>query len=112
MNIVKSLFGWLTGDQFIMYMGGGGSGGGPNTTYSQTSNIPEYAQPYVEQMLGAGQKEIFNTDAAGNPTGIKPYQPFSNDPNYTLLGFPQCNNKRNNKRRICRSLLKRAWLLE
>jgi hypothetical protein len=50
------------------------AGGGPNTTYSQTSNIPEYAQPYVEQMLGAAQKEIFNTDAEGNPTGIKPYQ--------------------------------------
>ena len=87
MNIVKSLFGWLTGDQFIMYMGGGGSGGGPNTTYSQTSNIPEYAQPYVEQMLGAGQKEIFNTDAEGNPTGIKPYQPFSNDPSSYFAGF-------------------------
>ena len=40
---------------------GGGSGGGQaNTTYSNTSNIPEYAQPYVEQMLGAAQKEIFN----------------------------------------------------
>lgn len=87
MNIVKSLFGWLTGDQFIMYMGGGGSGGGPNTTYSQTSNIPEYAQPYVEQMLGSAQKEIFDTDAEGNPTNIKPYKPFSNDPNAYFAGF-------------------------
>jgi hypothetical protein len=86
MNIVKSLFGWLTGDQFIMYMGGGG-GGGPNTTYSQTSNIPEYAQPYVEQMLGSAQKEIFDTDAEGNPTNIKPYKPFSNDPNAYFAGF-------------------------
>jgi len=86
MNIVKSLLGWLTGDQFIMYMGGGGSGGGPNTTYSQTSNIPEYAQPYVEQMLGAGQKEIFDTDAEGNPTNIKPYKPFSNDPSKYFAG--------------------------
>lgn len=68
-------------------MGGGSGGGGPNTTYSQTSNIPEYARPYVEQMLGAGQKEIFNTDAAGNPTGIKPYQPFSNDPSSYFAGF-------------------------
>jgi len=90
MNIVKSLLGWLTGDQFIMYMGGGG-GGGPSTTYSQTSNIPEYAQPYVEQMLGAAQKEIFNykKDAEGNyekdadgnliTTGIKEYTPFNTD---------------------------------
>jgi hypothetical protein len=49
-------------DFFIptLCFGGGGGGGQPNTTYSQTSNIPEYAQPYVEQMLGSAQKEIFN----------------------------------------------------
>jgi len=88
MNIVKNLFNWLTGQQFIMYLGGGGGGSsGPNTTYSQTSNIPEYAQPYVEQMLGAAQGEIFNKDAAGNPTNIKPYKPFSNNPNDYFAGF-------------------------
>jgi len=68
-------------------MGGGGSGGGPNTTYSQTSNIPEYAQPYVEQMLGSAQGEIFDRDSAGNPTNIKPYKPFSNDPTSYFAGF-------------------------
>jgi len=87
MNIVKSLFHWLTGQQFTLYMGGGGSGGGPNTTYSQTSNIPEYAQPYVEQMLGSAQGEIFDRDSAGNPTNIKPYKPFSNDPTSYFAGF-------------------------
>ena len=60
MNIVKNLFHWLTGQNFNLYLGGGGGGGQPTTTYSQTSNIPEYAQPYVEQMLGSAQKEIFN----------------------------------------------------
>ena len=68
-------------------MGGGSGGGGPNTTYSQTSNIPEYAQPYVEQMLGSAQGEIFDRDAAGNPTNIKPYKPFSNDPTSYFAGF-------------------------
>jgi hypothetical protein len=86
MNIVKKLFSWLTGQQFTLYLGGGGSSQ-PNTTYSQTSNIPEYAQPYVESMLGAAQKEIFNYDAAGNPSGIKPYRPFSTDPNAYVAGF-------------------------
>lgn len=86
MNIVKHLFNWLTGQCFNLYMGGGG-GGGPNTTYSQTSNIPEYAQPYVEQMLGSAQKEIFNYDASGNPTNIKPYKPFNADPNAYVAGF-------------------------
>jgi hypothetical protein len=82
MNIVKNLFHWLTGQQFIMYMGGGG-GGQPNQTYTQTSNIPEYAQPYVEQMLGAAQREIFNADG----TSIKPYKPFNTDPNAYFAGF-------------------------
>ena len=86
MSIVNSLFNWLSGQQFIMYLGGSSSPG-PNTTYCQTSNIPEYAQPYVESMLGAAQKEIFNYDAAGNPTSIKPYKPFSTDPNAFFAGF-------------------------
>jgi hypothetical protein len=89
MSIVKSLFRWLTGEQFIMYMGGGG--GGSNTTYSQTSNIPEYAQPYVEQMLGAAQKQIFDyeKDAEGNlvPTTMKGFKPFNADPNAYFAGF-------------------------
>lgn len=68
------------------YMGGGDSGGGggaqTNTTYN--TNIPEYARPYVEQMLGSAQKELFNyeKDASGNlvPTSLKSYQPFNTDP--------------------------------
>jgi hypothetical protein len=64
-------------------MGGGGSGGSPQPTTSttQTSNIPEYARPYVETMLGATQQQLFNTstDENGNVnvTGVKPYQPYS-----------------------------------
>jgi len=56
---------------------------GPNYTESNTSNIPEYAQPYVEQMLGAARGEIFNADG----TSIKPYKPFSTDPNAYFAGF-------------------------
>jgi len=40
--------------------GGGGSGGGGSTTStSYQTNIPEYARPYVENMLMATQKQIF-----------------------------------------------------
>jgi hypothetical protein len=85
MSIVKRLFSWLTGEQFIMYMGGGG--GGPSTTYTNTSNIPEYAQPYVEQMLGSAQKQIFNYNEKGEPTTMKPYTPYSTDPNAYVAGF-------------------------
>jgi len=43
------------------YMGGGGDsgGGGSQTTTSYNTNIPEYARPYVETMLGSAQQELF-----------------------------------------------------
>jgi len=43
------------------YMGGGGDsgGGGASTSTSYNTNIPEYARPYVETMLGSAQQELF-----------------------------------------------------
>jgi hypothetical protein len=67
----------------LQFDGGGGGGGSPQPTSSttQTSNIPEYARPYVETMLGATQQQLFNTEAGPdgttNITGVKPYQPYS-----------------------------------
>ena len=93
--------------QFTLY-GGSGGGGGPTSSTTQTSNIPEYARPYVETMLGATQQQLFNTkqtggtpatyDAEGNQTspgtpggteisGVKPYVPYSTDPNAYVAGF-------------------------
>ena len=69
-------------------MGGGGGGQAQptsNTTYS--TNIPEYAQPYVEQMLGTAQQQVYNYDANGQPTGMKPYTPYSEDPSKYIAGF-------------------------
>jgi hypothetical protein len=88
MNIVQHLFNWLTGREFVCYLGGGGGGSPPPSTSSVTNtNIPEYARPYVEQMLGAAQQNVFNYDSSGHPTNIKPYQPFSNDPSAYVAGF-------------------------
>lgn len=58
----------------------GDSGGGMPTqqTITQTS-IPDYARPYVDSMLGAGNALTFSTDAKGNPTGLQPYQVYSGD---------------------------------
>lgn len=63
-------------------MGGGGSSG-PSAPTQQTvvqSNIPEYARPYVESMLGATQQQLFNTapgaDGTTQITGVKGYTPF------------------------------------
>ena len=59
--------------------GGGGSGGGspaPQTSTSYQTNLPEYAKPYVETMLGAAQKQAYKYDDAGNVVGFQPYVPY------------------------------------
>jgi hypothetical protein len=68
----------------------GGSGGGgqqaspaPTQTTSYNTNIPEYARPYVENMLQSTQKQIYNEDM----TGFRPYQPYSTDVNNYFAGF-------------------------
>ena len=63
----------------------------PQQNTTVTTNIPEYAQPYVENMLGAAQNQLFNTttDAQGNTTlnGLKPYTPYSTNMNDYVAGF-------------------------
>jgi hypothetical protein len=83
---------------------GKGGGGGPTQTTStvQNTNVPEYAKPYVETMLGATQKQLFQGTPTGDGgfdiTGFKPYQAYggtynaqgnqtSYDPNKAIAGF-------------------------
>jgi hypothetical protein len=85
-------------------MGKGGGGGGQTTSTgtTYTTNLPEYAQPYVETMLGATQKQLFQTQetpgvydpntgqtSAGTTeiTGFQPYTPYSTDPSKSVAGF-------------------------
>lgn len=63
----------------------GGGGGGPSQTTTVTSNIPEYARPYVENMLEAGQRQLFNMDG-DKISGFKPYSPYSTDPTAYFAG--------------------------
>ena len=71
-------------------MGGGGGGQPTQSTVTQT-NIPEYARPYVESMLGATQQQLFTTapgpEGTTQITGIKPYVPYSTDPTAYIAGF-------------------------
>lgn len=67
--------------------GGGGGGGGNTTATTYTTNIPEYAKPYVQSMLGAAQSEMFDIDSKGNITGTKPYVPYSTNPEDYVAGF-------------------------
>jgi len=65
------------GDRKIKPQGGGGGGNNTTTGTTYTSNIPEYLRPYVEDMMGATEKEIYKYDASGNRTGFKPYQSYA-----------------------------------
>jgi hypothetical protein len=67
-------------------MGGGSSGGGggaPTQTTTYSTNIPEYARPYVENMLQSTQAQIYNQDM----TGFRPYQPYSTNVADYVAGF-------------------------
>jgi hypothetical protein len=73
------------GKSIKLYGKGGGSTQSTGTTY--TTNIPEYAQPYVETMLGATQKQLFNMTPEGEITGFQPYVPYSTNPQDYVAGF-------------------------
>jgi len=117
MSILKSKHsGWTWEMKRTPFGGGSGGGGGPTSSRVEQTNIPEYARPYVETMLGATQQQLFNTrqtagtpdvtrqigtDEGGTPiyettpgssgyteiTGVKPYVPYSSDPNAYVAGF-------------------------
>jgi len=63
---------------------GGGSGGGSQTTKSTTTNLPEYAQPFYEELLKQTGKQTYTTDASGNVTGVQEYTPYTGD---RVVGF-------------------------
>jgi len=70
LNFLKFIF-----PDFTFYFGGGG--GGPTTTKSETSNIPDYARPYVERMMGSTEKQIYTYGPKGNITGFQPFTSYS-----------------------------------
>ena len=63
--------------------GGGGGGGQPTQSTSYNTNVPEYAKPYVENMLQSTQKQIYNDDM----TSFRPYTPYSKDINNYFADF-------------------------
>jgi hypothetical protein len=72
-----------------MTLEGGGSSSAPaETTATQyNTSIPEYAKPYVTNMLGATQEQLFDLDADKGITGFKPYQPYSPNVNDYFASF-------------------------
>jgi hypothetical protein len=75
----------MLADHGVLRDSGGGGGGspGPTQTTAYNTNIPEYAQPYVQNMLNAAQAQIYTPDM----TGFNPYTPYSNNPTDYIAGF-------------------------
>ena len=63
--------------------GGGSAPSGPTSTTVTNTNIPDYAQPYVMNMLQAAQSQVFNSDM----TGMNAYNPYSTNPTDYVAGF-------------------------
>lgn len=85
------LFSFLMGPRLHLGGGGGGQAAPTQTTVANT-NIPEYARPYVETMLGTTQQQLYNyetdpTTGQKFATSIKGYTPFSEDPTKYFAGF-------------------------
>ena len=74
-------------DGGVLRDSGGGGGGSqaaqPTQSTSYNTNVPEYARPYVENMLQSTQKQIYNDDM----TTFRPYTPYSTDVNNYFAGF-------------------------
>ena len=91
MSIFNFFFNPLTWVKLTTFNLGGDNTPAPQQNTTVTTNIPDYAQPYVENMLGATQNQLFNTttDAQGNTTlnGLKPYTPYSTNMNDYVAGF-------------------------
>ena len=84
-----NLFNWVTDlvESFTFYgggKGGGGGGGGPQTQTSYSTNLPEYAKPFYEELLKQTGKQVYKTDASGNVTGVKDFVPYTGE---RIAGF-------------------------
>jgi len=59
----------------------------PQQVSTQTSNIPDWMQPYVENQLGATQQQLFNMNPDGSLGSLKSYTPYSTNMNDYVAGF-------------------------
>jgi hypothetical protein len=82
---MMNLFNWVSklNSFFTFSFGGDAPAPAPTQTTVQNTNIPEYAQPYVENMLNAAQAQIYNPSG----TGFNKYTPYASDPSKYVAGF-------------------------
>ena len=63
----------------VEFKGKGGGGGGSQQTTSYSTNLPEYAKPFYEELLKQSGKSVYSTDASGAVTGVKPYVGYTGE---------------------------------
>ena len=63
---------------------GGGGSSAPQESKSYSSDLPEYAQPFYEELMKQAGKEIYNIDSSGKVTGVKGAPVYGGD---RLQGF-------------------------
>jgi hypothetical protein len=80
-----NIFNWVQNliESFTFYGGGSGGGGSQNST-SYSTNLPEYAKPYYQELLKQTGKNVYTTDAEGNVTGVKQMPQYTGE---RLAGF-------------------------
>ena len=66
------------------YGKGGGGSAPPPDTKSYSSDLPEYAQPFYEELMKQTGKEVYNTDSSGKVIGVKSNPAYTGD---RLSGF-------------------------
>ena len=82
-----NMFNWVEGlVKFFTLYGGGGDGGGGGTTQSTSysTNLPEYAQPYYQELMKQTGKQIYTTNSSGTVTGVKDMPTYTGE---RLAGF-------------------------
>ena len=83
-NLLKAFFNpILLVDTFFILRGGSG-GGGSQTSTSYSTNLPEYARPYYQELLKQTGKNVFTTDDRGFVTGVRGQTEL---PQQTRVGF-------------------------
>jgi hypothetical protein len=71
MIVPSKFYGYNKDGTRNLFMGGGGGGPTQTTSTVQNTNIPSYAEPYVNTMLGATQKQLFNTSEVGGTPAVE-----------------------------------------
>jgi hypothetical protein len=66
--------------EYCTFWGGGkGGGGGSQQSTSYSTNLPEYAKPFYQELLKQSGKQVYKTDSSGKVIGMKKFVPYEDE---------------------------------